>query len=94
LLAFQMHSDIGDWLTSNFEEFSIWFGYLAEDGVGVSLALTQQEIDTRLRGLLKKEQVNCYSHLERMRFQPRAKSKINIPVSYDKSSYSLVVFEK
>jgi hypothetical protein len=55
LLAFQMHSDIGDWLTSNFEEFSIWFGYLAEDGVGVSLALTQQEIDTRLRGLLKKE---------------------------------------
>jgi hypothetical protein len=43
-------------------------------------ALTQQEIDTRLRGLLKKEQVNCYSHLERMRFQPRAKSKISIPL--------------
>jgi hypothetical protein len=46
----------------------------------VSPALSQQEIDTRLRGLLKKEQVNCYSHLERMRFQPRAKSKISIPL--------------
>jgi hypothetical protein len=75
-----MHSEIGEWLTSNFEEFSIWSGYLTEDGVGVSPAMTQQEIDTRLRGLLKKEQVNCYSHLERMRFQPRAKSKINIPL--------------
>jgi hypothetical protein len=42
--------------------------------------LSQHEIDSRLQGLLKKEQVNCATRLEKMRFQPRAKSKINIPL--------------
>jgi hypothetical protein len=29
---------------------------------------------------LKKEKVNCYIRLEKMRFQPRSKSKISIPL--------------
>jgi hypothetical protein len=49
-------------------------------GVGAIKPLSQHEIDSRLRGLLKKEQVNCATRLEKMRFQPRAKSKINIPL--------------
>jgi hypothetical protein len=49
-----------------------------EGGTGANQTLTQQETDSRLRGLLKKEKVNYYTRLEKMRFQPRSKSKISI----------------
>ena len=42
--------------------------------------LSQDQLELELHGFLKKETVNTSSRLERLRYQPRAKSKINIPL--------------
>ena len=42
--------------------------------------LSADQLELQLHGFLKKETVNTSSYLERLRYQPRAKSKINIPL--------------
>jgi hypothetical protein len=49
--------------------------------VGTSiLPLSENELELAIYGILKKECVNTTSRLEKLRFQPHKKSKINIPL--------------
>jgi hypothetical protein len=43
--------------------------------------LSETEVELAIHGFLKKESVNSISRFEKLRFQPRQKSKINIPLS-------------
>jgi hypothetical protein len=55
------------------------FGIAEEDGiVDISVVpLSESEVELAIHGILKKESVNTTSRLEKLRFQPCAKSKIN-----------------
>jgi hypothetical protein len=44
------------------------------------VASSENELDLAIHGILKKEYVNTTSRLEKLRFQPRKKSKINNPL--------------
>jgi hypothetical protein len=44
-----------------------------------TLPLSENELELEIHGILK-ECVNTTSRLEKIRFQPRKKSKINIPL--------------
>lgn len=44
------------------------------------LPLSEDQLELQLHAFLKKESVNTSSRLERLRYQPRAKSKLNIPL--------------
>jgi hypothetical protein len=60
------------------------FGFvLAVDHLVVhtsTLPLLEHELELAIHGILKKECMNTTSRLEKLRFQPRRKSKINIPL--------------
>jgi hypothetical protein len=51
--------------------------------------LTKDQLELQMHGLLKKVIVNISSRLEYLRYQPREKSKINIPLCH--MNYLLVV---
>jgi hypothetical protein len=44
------------------------------------LPLSENELELEIHGILKKKCMNTTSRLEKLRFQPRRKSKINIPL--------------
>jgi hypothetical protein len=45
-----------------------------------TIPLSEREVELEIHGILKKESVNITSRLEKLRFKPRSKSKINIPL--------------
>jgi hypothetical protein len=45
-----------------------------------TLPLSEKKVEIAVYGILKKESVNTLCRLDKLRFQPRRKSKINIPL--------------
>jgi hypothetical protein len=42
--------------------------------------LTEDQLELQMHGLLKNKTMNTSSRLDHLRYQPKAKSKINIPL--------------
>jgi hypothetical protein len=52
-----------------------------DDIVDIStIPLSEREVELEIHGILKKVNMNTTSRLEKLRFKPRSKSKINIPL--------------
>jgi hypothetical protein len=80
-----IYNTITQTITSNFDFYIIFEMFTEGDPQARRLDATPQhlsedQLDLQLHGFLKKETVNTSSRLERLRYQPRAKSKINIPL--------------
>jgi hypothetical protein len=62
--------------------YNFLYGIVEEDGiVDISaIPLSESKVKLAIHGILKKESVNTISRLKKLGFQPRAKSKINIPL--------------